>query len=146
MCTVTTPTATAPFAAASLTASLISSASRRTLNALFRENPVPRSRRASRCAPTAPGELSYQWYYSNGNKIVDVIPDDPGEFTISGTQTPNLVIDRFRGRLHRGLRVPTTALSPTQKTPSGARRLDRIARQNYRGCYAIDKLDRREPY
>ena len=87
------------------------------------------------------GELSYQWYYSNGNKIVDVIPDGPGEFTISGTQTPNLVMtvpeDACLGGYGPYYCVVTNAKGSVRSADA---RL--TAKHNYRNCYPIDRLDK----
>ena len=87
------------------------------------------------------GELSYQWYYSNGTEIKEIIPDNPGEFTISGTKTPNLVMtvpeDACTGGYGPYYCVVTNANGSVQSAEAHL-----IARHNYRGCYAIDKLDR----
>ena len=87
------------------------------------------------------GELSYQWYYSNGKEIEEIIPDNPGEFTISGTKTPNLVMtvpeDACVGGYGPYYCVVTNAKGSVQSAEAHL-----IARHNYRGCYAIDKLDR----
>ena len=87
------------------------------------------------------GELSYQWYYSNGNKIVDVIPDGPGEFIISGTQTPNLVMtvpeDACLGGYGPYYCVVTNAKGSVRSADA---RL--TAKHNYRNCNPINRLDK----
>ena len=87
------------------------------------------------------GELSYQWYYSNGKEIEETKPDNPSEFTISGTKTPNLVMtvpeDACTGGYGPYYCVVTNANGSVRSAEAHL-----IARHNYRGCYAIDKLDR----
>ena len=87
------------------------------------------------------GELSYQWYYSNGKEIEETKPDNPSEFTISGTKTPNLVMtvpdDACTGGYGPYYCVVTNAKDSVQSAEAHL-----IARHNYRGCYSIDKLDR----
>ena len=86
------------------------------------------------------GELSYQWYDSNGKEIEETKPDNSSEFTISGTKTPNLVMtvpeDACTGGYGPYYCVVTNA---NDSVRSAEARL--IARHNYRGCYAIDMLD-----
>ena len=87
------------------------------------------------------GELSYQWYYANGNKIVDVIPDSPGEFTISGTQTPNLVMtvpeDACVGGYGPYYCIVTNAKGSVRSADAHLN-----AKHNYRNCYPINRLDK----
>ena len=87
------------------------------------------------------GELSYQWYYANGNKIVDVIPDGPGEFIISGTQTPNLVMtvpeDACVGGYGPYYCVVTNAKGSVRSADAHL-----TAKHNYRNCNPINRLDK----
>ncbi|WP_455558602.1 S-layer homology domain-containing protein [Agathobaculum hominis] len=87
------------------------------------------------------GELSYQWYYANGNKIVDVIPDGPGEFTISGTKTPNLVMtvpeDACTGGYGPYYCVVTNAKGSVRSADAHL-----TAKHNYRNCNPINRLDK----
>ena len=86
------------------------------------------------------GELSYQWYYSNGKEIEETKPDNPSEFTISGTKTPNLVMT-----------VPDDACKEDYAyycvvtNEKGSIKSDTVhikAQHNYRAYHSVDKLDR----
>ena len=87
------------------------------------------------------GELSYQWYYSNGKEIEEIIPDNPGEFTISGTKTPNLVMtvpeDACVGGYGPYYCVVTNAKGSVRSADAHL-----TAKHNYRGCYPINRLDK----
>ena len=87
------------------------------------------------------GELSYQWYYSNGKEIEEIIPDNPGEFTISGTKTPNLVMtvpeDACVGGYGPYYCVVTNEMDSIKSDTVHIK-----AQHNYRAYHSVDKVDR----